>query len=146
MNRPERLLLAANNPMTNNELTAKRAEDSTSMVAIVLYNPLILPEDPVAARKFFPCRTSRTTIMRVRITLSESEIERYGRVGQTSASSWSFMIGSFFMIGKQIARMPITILSMQTLSTTAIREELRYVPIEPRYIRQGKAMTQQFME
>ena len=57
-----------------------------SMVTIVLYNPLIPLADPVAARTFFPCRMSRTTIMRVRIMLSESEIERYGIEGQTSES------------------------------------------------------------
>ena len=83
MNRFESTPLAANDPMTNNEVTAKRADDSMSMVAIVLYSPPIPPVDPVTARTFFPCRMSRTTIMRVRMMLSESEIERYGRVDQT---------------------------------------------------------------
>ena len=67
--------LVAIGPMTNNALTAKRAEDSMSMVAIVLYNPLIPAEDPVAMRTFLPCRMSRMTIMRVRRMLSEREIE-----------------------------------------------------------------------
>jgi hypothetical protein len=33
----------------------------------------------MAARMFLLCRTSRMTIMRVRRTLSETEIEKYGR-------------------------------------------------------------------
>ena len=51
-----------------------------SMVAMVLYNPAIPARDPVVARMFLPCSTSRVTIMRVRRTLSETEIERCGRV------------------------------------------------------------------
>jgi len=73
-------LSTAITPMTNTELTAKRADDSMSMVAMVLYSPLIPTGDPVAARTFLPCRTSRTTIMRVRRMLSDNEIEMYGRV------------------------------------------------------------------
>ena len=61
--------------MTNNTLKAKRAEDSMSMVAMVLYNPLIPAGRPVTVRTFLPHRTSRMTIMRVRRTLSESEID-----------------------------------------------------------------------
>jgi len=68
-------LLAPRGMMTNNELTAKRADDSTSMVMVVLYNPLIPVGDPMAARILLPRRTRRTTIMRVRRMLSESEIE-----------------------------------------------------------------------
>ena len=68
-------LSAAISPMYNTELTAKRAEDSMSMVAIDLYNPLIPVGDPVAARTFLPYRMSRTTIMRVRRMLTESAIE-----------------------------------------------------------------------
>ena len=62
---------------TNNELTAKRAEDSMSIVAMDLYNPLIRAVDPIAARAFFPRRTSRITIMDVRMVLSASESEIY---------------------------------------------------------------------
>ena len=80
-------LSTAITPMTNNELTAKRAEDSMSMVAIVLYNPLIPTGDPVAARTSLPWRTSRTTIMRVRRMLSESEIEMYGRVDRDTTDN-----------------------------------------------------------
>ena len=69
-------------PAAKIEVTAKMAEDSMSMVAMVLYNPLIPAEDPVAARTFLPCRTSRMTIMRVRRTLSEPDNERYGRPNQ----------------------------------------------------------------
>ena len=68
--------------MANNELTLSMAEDSISMVVIVLYNPPIPAVDPVAARTFLPYRTSRTVIMRVRRMLSESEIERYARGAQ----------------------------------------------------------------
>jgi len=49
-----------------------------SMVETALYSPLIPAADPVAARMFLPCRASRTTIIRVRRMLSETEIERYG--------------------------------------------------------------------
>ena len=49
-----------------------------SIMEIVLYNPLIPTGDPVVARTFLPCKTSRTTIISVRRTLSETEIERYG--------------------------------------------------------------------
>jgi len=78
MARPPSLLLVANATMANNELTAKRAQDSMSMVAMVLYNPPIPAQDPVAARTDLPCRTSRRTIIRVRKTLSETGIEKYG--------------------------------------------------------------------
>ena len=64
-------------PMTNNEFKAKRAQDSMRMVETVLYHPLIPARYPVAVRMVLPCRTSRVTIIRVRRTLSETEIERY---------------------------------------------------------------------
>ena len=80
-------LLAANIPMTNNELTAKMAEDSMSMVTMVLYNPLIPVGASVVARMLLLRRMSRTIIMRVSRTLSESEIERYGTVDQRLSSS-----------------------------------------------------------
>ena len=54
------------------------------MVMIVLYNLLIPVGDPTAARMYLSCRTSRMTIMRVRRTLSETEIERFGRMNLTS--------------------------------------------------------------
>ena len=76
MDRPPAVgFLEAIDPMVNNELVAKRAQDSISMVAIVLYNVLIPARAPVAVRMFLLCRTSRRTIMRVRVTLSETEIE-----------------------------------------------------------------------
>ena len=65
---------APHGPMTNNELTAKIAQDSTSMVTTALYNPQI-PVIPRAVRVFLVCTVSRMTIMRVRRMLSESEIE-----------------------------------------------------------------------
>ena len=55
-----------------------------SMVTIVLYNLLIPFGDPTAARTDLSCRTSRVTIMRVRRTLSATEIERFGRMNLTS--------------------------------------------------------------
>ena len=67
-------LLAPNSPRHSNEFTAYRAQDSTSMVTIVLYNPQI-PVFPRTARVSLACRMSRMTIMRVRRTLSETEIE-----------------------------------------------------------------------
>ena len=70
--------------MYNSEVTAKRADDSMSMVAMVLYNSLIPAGDPVAARTFLPCRTSWTTIMRVRRVLSETEIEKYRMLDKRS--------------------------------------------------------------
>ena len=66
--------------MSNNELVAYSAEDSMSMVAMVLYNLLILGGDPIIAQIFLSCRTSRMTIIRVRRMLSETEVERLGRV------------------------------------------------------------------
>ena len=53
------------------------------MVAMVLYNPPIPTRDPVTARMFLPCRMIRVTIMRVRRVLSETEIERCGRMKLT---------------------------------------------------------------
>ena len=76
------LFPALDGPRTNNELTAYRAEDSMSMVTITLYNPLF-PVSPMEVRMSLECRTSRTVIMRVRRTLSDSEIEKYGRPNQT---------------------------------------------------------------
>ena len=50
-----------------------------NMVAMALYNPLIPAAEPAATRTFLLCRMSRMTIIRVRRTLSETEIERYRR-------------------------------------------------------------------
>ena len=57
-----------------------------SMVTMALDN-LPDPAIPIAARMFRVCRMSRMTIMRVRRTLSESEMEKYGRADQTLAVS-----------------------------------------------------------
>ena len=46
---------------------------------MALYNPLIPTGAPMAERMFLLCRASRMTIIRVRRTLSEIEIEKYGR-------------------------------------------------------------------
>ena len=76
-------MLAIHVATASNELTAKRAEDSMSIVAIDLYNPVTPAENPIAARTFLTCRESRTTIMRVRRRLRESEIERCAGLVQT---------------------------------------------------------------
>ena len=138
MNAFAAVLLVAHVPMTTNELTAKRAEDSMSMVAMATYNPPNPAKDPVAARKFLPCRTSRTTIMKVSRTLSESEIEIYGRVDQG-------LIFTHSSVGR-IARIPIAISLTSVLGVTRVLRELGYIPTEPRNMRKGKAMIQRFME
>ena len=48
---------------------------------IALCNALV-PVAPMAARVFLVSSTSRMTIMRVRMTLSESVIEKYERLDQ----------------------------------------------------------------
>jgi len=94
---------ATNAPTTTSELAAKMAQDSTSMMDTVLHNPLIPTADPVTARICLPCRISRMTIIRVRRTLSETEIERYGipkwgNKGVDQANPWDW---------KYIAMIPI---------------------------------------
>ena len=108
-------LLVINGPMTNNELTAKRAEDSISMVATVLYNPLNPVGDFIAARTFLLRMMSRTTIMRVRRMLSESVTEWYAR--------WYRVSWTNTPLG-QIARIPAAIFSTSALSVTALVENL----------------------
>ena len=76
-------------PMNNTEFTAYRAHDSTSMVMIALHNPPI-PAIPMALRMVLACKMSRITIMRVRRTLSDSEIEKYGRTAQMLPDSCAF--------------------------------------------------------
>ena len=49
-----------------------------SMVMMVLYSPIV-PAAPLAEGMLLLCSARRTTIMTVRRTLSETEIERYGR-------------------------------------------------------------------
>ena len=52
-----------------------------NIVTLALYNPpLSVP--PMTVRTFLAYRMSLMTIMRVRRTLSESEIEKYGIVAQ----------------------------------------------------------------
>ena len=70
--------LAPKNPMTNNKLIVMRAQDSTSMVIMVLYNPLIPPDIPKVVQTSLQCRRSRIMIIRVRRMLSATEIEKYG--------------------------------------------------------------------
>jgi len=55
-----------------------------SMVTMVLHNLLVPVGDPMAARTALSCRMSRMTIMRVRRTLSDTEIERCGRMNLRS--------------------------------------------------------------
>ena len=82
MKMSEALFPALDGPRTNNEFTAYRAEDSMSMVTMTLYNPPI-PVPPMEARMSLAWSISRMTIMRVRRTLSDNEIEKYGRPNQT---------------------------------------------------------------
>ena len=79
MKRSATWLPVARGPINNNEFKAYSAEDSTSIVIMTLYNSPIPPGLPMAARMFLQCRRSRMTIMRVRRTLSETEVEKYGR-------------------------------------------------------------------
>ena len=72
-----------NGPMTNNEFTAQRAQDSTSMTTMALHN-LPIPVIPRAVRVFLISRMSRTMVMVVRRMLSEGEIARYGRADHIS--------------------------------------------------------------
>jgi len=52
-----------------------------SMVATVPYN--LTAREPVAARMFLLCMTSRMTIIRVRSTFNETETERHGSTNVT---------------------------------------------------------------
>ena len=72
-------LPAPTSTRTNTEFKAKRVQDSMNMVTMALHNPP-LPDSPMAVRTFLVCRMSRMTIVRVRMTLSDSEIEMYGMV------------------------------------------------------------------
>ena len=49
-----------------------------SIVATALYNPPSPAGDPEATRTILTCKASRMTIMRVRRTLSETEIATHG--------------------------------------------------------------------
>ena len=75
--------------MTNKEFMVKRAQDSTSIVVMALYSPRIPPRAPRIMRTSLMCRTSRAAIMMVRRTLSETEIERYGRPKWTATETQS---------------------------------------------------------
>ena len=108
-------LLAINGPMTNNELTANRAEDSMSMVATVLYNPPNPVADFVAARTFLLRMMSRTTIMKVSRILSERVTEWYARWYRTSWTNTPL---------GQIARIPAAIFSTSAMNVTAFVEDL----------------------
>ena len=72
---------APNSPRTNTEVTALIGQDPTKMVTMAVHNPP-LPIPPMAVRTPLACRVSRMTIIRVRRTLSESEIEKYGMAAQ----------------------------------------------------------------
>ena len=74
MNKLQVRFPAANGPMTSNEFTVKRAQDSMNIVITALHNPPI-PVIPRALRVLLACRTSRVMIMRVRRMLKESETE-----------------------------------------------------------------------
>jgi len=109
-----------------------------TMVATVLYNPLSPLGDPVAARTFLPRRMSPTAIIRVRRTLSDSEIENHARFHGRRLTD--------IRLNGKSDRMPVATLPMSVLSITTVRGELKYIPTEPRYMKEGKAMTQMFLE
>ena len=73
--------------------------------------------------------------MRVRVTLSETEIEKNEILGTIADFQLEIM-----------NRILITILLTLAVSATAARGKLEYTLTEPRYMRQGKAMTHGFME
>ena len=123
--------------MTNNEFAAKRAEDSITMVAILLYNPPSPVGDPVAALTFLPRRMSPTAIIMVRRTLSESEIENHARLHGRRLTT---------RLDGRRDRIPIAISPTSALSIAIVRGDFKSVPTEPRYMREGKAMTQIFLE
>ena len=54
---------------------------------------LTLAEAPMVVRVFLLCRMSRVTIMRVRRTLSETEIERDGILGLDTAEPRTLLFG-----------------------------------------------------
>ena len=75
------------------------------------------------------------TIMRVRRMLSETETDRYGKAVEmnlATSTDW------------QTSMRPIAALTILTLSPVC--GELKCVPKEQRYMRQGKAMAQMFLE
>ena len=55
----------------------KRAEDSISVVAMTVYNPLALVRVPIAFWMFLLCRMSRVAIIVVRRRLSTRESTKY---------------------------------------------------------------------
>ena len=108
------------------------------MVTNVSYIPLTVDAFPVAFCRFLLCRNTRPTIMSVRMTLRESEIEKYGmamlrpRTDEYGCMSW------------MLHKMANTASVMSALPSTHV--ELVHVPKVERYIKQGKATTQKFME
>ena len=62
------------------------AEDSTSMLTVVLYNSPAPDEAPMAFRIFLLCRVSRVTSMVVRRQLRKVETAKYGAPKWTIAS------------------------------------------------------------
>jgi len=109
-----------------------------------LYNPLIPTEELVTARRFLPCMTSRTTIIRVRRMLSEAGIERYitpklGTTGVTPVRPrcWKYSV---------TIPIPILMALVQSVESQRGRGEIECVPKEARYMRQGRAIAQRFVE
>ena len=62
------------------------------MVMTESYNPCALVESPKAFRTFLRCEMSRVTIMRVRRTLSATEIEKYG-MPMLAAKEFHMLLG-----------------------------------------------------
>jgi len=114
-----------------------------SMVQASLYNPLVTTADPVAARRFLPCRMSRITIIRVRRTLSEAEIERYGTANRGGIGLGVFRTAQRW---EDSTTIPIPISMGLVQSIAAGLGGLECVPKEARYMRQGRTIAQRLVE
>jgi len=83
------------------------------MVTVVLYHPPTPSGHPMATRMFLLCRASRPTIMRVRRTLSDIEIERYG-IPKLKATEFQVLVP-----GREVREMSVII--PIAMSTTLVQ-------------------------
>ena len=84
------------------------------MVTIALYDLLLPAVAPMALRIFLICRISRTTMMSVRRTLSETEIEKYGTPNLNIEEGFRMPLPGCAVL--YMSRMPITISVASTVS------------------------------
>ena len=113
---PAASLLVTHSPISTNEFAAYSAQDSMSMVATAMYNPLIPDGEPVAARTFLLPRKSRRTIMRVRRTLSETATEIHGILYLRRRMAQVLLTGCDIW---KMTKIPIPILMSLAQSVTA---------------------------